>query len=108
MANKTFVVGGGTVRILTIIKANMKHKKGSFIGIFILMFLVSAILTLVLSVSYNGKKHVNEALDYSNTGELTLWFTHGTLKDEVSEIKNLVRLRKLMMFGLLTHPKRMM
>lgn len=95
MANETFVVGGNTVRILTIIKANMKHKKGSFIGIFILMFLVSAILTLVLSSSYNGKKHVNDALDYANTGDLTLWFTHGTLTDEVSQIEELSEIEKV-------------
>lgn len=73
----------------------MKHKKGSFIGIFILMFLISAILTLVLSASYNGKKHVDEALNYANTGELTLWYTHGTLQDEVAQIEELDEIEKV-------------
>ena len=83
------------MQILTIIKANMKSKKGSFIGIIILMFLISAILTLVLSASYNGNKHVDEALDYANTGDLTLWFVHGTVDDEIKEIEELDEIEKV-------------
>lgn len=82
------------MHIITMIRANMKHKKGSFIGILILMFFVSAIMTLVLSTSYNGKKHVDDALDYANTGNLMLWFTKGTLTDEVSQIEKLSEIKK--------------
>lgn len=95
MVNKAFLVRGSKVQILTIIKANMKSKKGSFIGIIILMFLISAILTLVLSASYNGNKHVDEALDYANTGDLTLWFIHGTVDDEIKEIEELDEIEKV-------------
>ncbi len=83
------------MRILTIIKANMKSRKGSFIGIIILMFLISAILTLVLSAGYNGRKHVDDALDYANTGDLTLWFVHGSADDEIEEIEELDEIKKV-------------
>ena len=56
--------------IITILKANIRHQKGSFFGIFILMMIVSLSLTAVLTISINSHKSDEEALEHAGFGDM--------------------------------------
>ncbi len=76
---------GGIVEILTLLKANIRHKKGSFISIILLMILVSMSLTAILSVNDNSNKSIEEELDYVNAGNITLFMKNKIITDELLE-----------------------
>lgn len=56
--------------IITILKANIRHQKGSFCSIFILMFMVSLALTAVLTISINSKNSDEQALEQAGFGDM--------------------------------------
>lgn len=56
--------------ILTILRANIRHQKGSFFSIFILMLIVSLSLTAVLTISINSHKSDEEALEHAGFGDM--------------------------------------
>lgn len=63
--------------IITILKANIRHQKGSFFGIFFLMLIVSLALTAVLTISINSEKSDKEALEYTGIGDMLLLMDGG-------------------------------
>lgn len=56
--------------IITILKTNIRHQKGSFFSIFILMLIVSLSLTAVLTISINSHKSDEEALEHAGFGDM--------------------------------------
>lgn len=56
-----------------LLKANLKRHKGSLIGIFILILMVSLALNAVLSVWVNSESYLKSEMDRAGFGELTAW-----------------------------------
>lgn len=57
---------------LTLLRANIRHQKSSFIGIMILMFFVSLSLTTVLTIYVNTDKRVSQALKEDGYGYMVI------------------------------------
>lgn len=58
------------MEILTLIKSNFKHKKGNFISIFILIFIISMSVTSILSVLNNQSSRYDESMDHVKAGDI--------------------------------------
>ncbi|MCI2113410.1 MAG: ABC transporter permease [Ruminococcus sp.] len=71
------------MEILTLLKANIRHKKGSFISIILLMIIISMSLTTVLSVKDNCKTSIENALKQANAADLTVYISDRKLTDEL-------------------------
>lgn len=75
----------------TLLKANIKRHKGSLIGIFVLLMLVSVSLTTVLTVWNNSGSYVRGEMSRLGFGDLTAWVSNLTdeklLTDEISSLK---------------------
>lgn len=75
--------------ILTLLKANIRHRKGSFTSIIILMIIIAMSLTAVLSVKDNCKNSIENALEQVNAANLTVFISDEKLTDELlSSVKN--------------------
>lgn len=62
------------MEIITILKANIRHKKGSFISIILMMTIISLALTSFLSIRESCKTSINEALAYADAPNITAYF----------------------------------
>ncbi|MBR4819474.1 MAG: hypothetical protein IKZ74_05425, partial [Clostridiales bacterium] len=58
--------------ILTLLRANIKRKKGTFLGIVFLMILVSMFLTTVFSVRKNVTKSIDDAYEEAHAANLMM------------------------------------
>ncbi len=67
-----------------LIKANLKQHKGGFIGIFILILLISSALSMVLSVWRNSEYYIKSEMERAGFGEITAWVS------KVSDEKELI------------------
>lgn len=63
--------------IFTILKANIRRQKSSFVGIFILMLIVSLAMTAVLTISVNSQKSDEEALEHVGFGDMLVMMDNG-------------------------------
>lgn len=57
--------------IITLLKANIRYRRGSFISVLILTFIISLCLTVIISINYNVEKRADESLRMNNVGDLT-------------------------------------
>lgn len=57
----------------TLLKADLRKHKGSLAGIFLLIFLVSAALSTVVSVWLNSEQYIRSELSRAGFGTLTAW-----------------------------------
>lgn len=71
------------MEILTLLKANIRHKKGSFISIVILMTIVSMSLTAILSVKENCITSIENAYEQSGAGDITMPIADRFLTDKL-------------------------
>ena len=71
--------------ILTLLKANIRRRKGSFISIAILMFIIAMALTLILSVSKSCKSSLMESHSHADTGNVTAMIKDTVLSDEMRQ-----------------------
>lgn len=71
------------MEILILLKANLKHRKSSFISVFILMMIVSTILTSALSIADNVTRRVSEANDDIGTGDLVVFIGDTVFSDKM-------------------------
>ena len=71
------------MEILTLLKANIRHKKGSFVSIIILMLIVSMSFTAVFSIQDNCINGINEAHEYINSSDLTVLIDNQLLTDDL-------------------------
>lgn len=75
---------GKIMRMFTILKANIKRQRVSFIGVLILILIVTMSLCAVVSVWYNANTYVGQELERIGYGDVTSWIS-GT--DHVEELK---------------------
>lgn len=75
---------GKIMRMFTILKANIKRQRVSFIGVLILILIVTMSLCAVVSVWYNANTYVEQELERIGYGDVTSWIS-GT--DHVEELK---------------------
>lgn len=77
------------MEIITLLKANIRHKKGSFISIIILMVIISTALTSFLSVRDNCRNSIQNALDEINAGDLSVFILESKLSNNLLDsVKN--------------------
>ena len=73
------------MEILTLLKANIRHRKGSFTSIIILMIIISMSFTAILSVKDNCTNSIINALDSVNAGDLSVYISSHRLTDDLLE-----------------------
>lgn len=71
--------------ILTLIKANIHRRKGTFISIVLLMFTISTALTLILSVNQSCTTSLNEANSLAETGNIIILLKDSLFTDEMQK-----------------------
>lgn len=71
------------MEILTLLKANIKHKKGSFISIILLMIIISMSLMSILSVRDNSMQSVKNAYEQSGAGDIVGFITAAQLTENL-------------------------
>ena len=77
------------MEILTLLKSNIRHKKGSFKSIVILMLIISMAFTAIFSIKENCVNSINNALENVNAGDITICIPHRILSDELlNSVKN--------------------
>lgn len=73
------------MEILTLIKANIRHKRGSFTSIIILMIIVSLSMTSILSIRQNCENSVANAITTAGTPALSFYIITQDLTDDMLE-----------------------
>lgn len=71
------------MEILTLLKANIRHKKGSFVSIIILMLIVSMSFTAVFSIKDNCTNGIEEAQEIVDLADLNLLMYNQVLTDDL-------------------------
>lgn len=94
------------MEILTLLKANIRHKKGSFVSIVILMIIISMSFTAIFSIKDNCVNSIETALDSVNAADLTLLMRSDALSEELlgsvkshSSVKDVVLKEAVRTFG---------
>ena len=62
---------------LVLLKANIRHKKGAFKSIVVLMLIISLSLTAIISINDNNVRNLQQAIEQVDTGDLVV-FISGT------------------------------
>ncbi len=77
------------MEIFTLIKANIRHKKGSFVSIILLMFVIAVAMISILSAQDNIHSGIGHAHDRLHTGNIVALINKKTLSaDLLDRIKN--------------------
>ena len=71
------------MEILTLLKANIKYKKSSFISILMLMLVITSVLTSVISIKNNMKKRAYDSHHSVDTGDIILFTEHKHVTDDL-------------------------
>lgn len=71
------------MEILTLLKANIRRKKGTFISIMLLTTIIVTIITVVFSVRDNYDNALDNALEYVDSGEINAYIKTDILTDEL-------------------------
>lgn len=74
------------MEVLTLLKANIRHKKGSFVSIIILMLIISLTFTAIISIKNNCENGIEDALDSVDCSDVTLFMDAPALTDELLDI----------------------
>ena len=82
--------------ILTLLRANLRHKKGNFISVLLLMLIVSTMLTSVISTQTNMKNRVCQANENVNSGDLVVFFNDKDVNEKmISDIQSNIGVKDL-------------
>ena len=73
------------MEILTLLKANIRRKKGTFISIVLLTTIITAVMTSIFSVRDNYGDALANALEKSDCGDVTVFIRTSWLTDELRE-----------------------
>lgn len=73
------------MEILTLLKANIRRKKGTFISIVLLTMIIVTIITAVFSVRDNYDSALDNALEYVDGGEINTYIETDVLTDELRQ-----------------------
>lgn len=77
------------MEILTLLKANIRHKKGSFISVILLTLIIAMSVTTILSIKESTLNGVDKAHEICGTPDIAALFRGDMLTDELIEkIKN--------------------
>lgn len=71
------------MEIFTLLKANIRYKKGAFISIVLLMIIITISLTTILSAKENCVNSHKNALNEANTGNITTFISTKRLTEEL-------------------------
>lgn len=74
------------MEILTLLKADIKKKKGTFLSIAFLMVIISAVMTSLISVKDNYQNAVKAALKGETACDVRLYFPADELTDEMRSV----------------------
>ncbi len=86
----------------TILWANLKRQKGSFIGIFLLMFIITVTLSSVLSIWSNSKGYVENEMKRISYGDIIYWTYDGEICQNIKEeIQNVDGVRDVQLENIL-------
>lgn len=69
---------------LILLKANIKRQKGSFIGIMVIIFLVTVCVCSTITLCVNSKKYVESEIDRIGFGDYTSWIYATDYLDEIA------------------------
>lgn len=86
------------MKYFTLLKANIKSQKGSFIGISLLMFIITISLLAVLTIWKNAAEHEQEELWRTGYGDITCWMTGEAdiekLRGQISDLKDVEKVEE--------------
>lgn len=71
-----------------LLKANIKRHKGTLCGIFILTLLAAAALGTVMTIWVNSERYIQDELDRTGFGELTVWVVN---LPQIEELQDSIR-----------------
>ncbi len=91
------------MEILTILKANIRHRKGAFVSIAILVFIIALTITSLFSLDNNVKKNLLKSLEAVDTGDFVAFYNTAKLSDtmleKVTQNEHVERIRKVPALG---------
>lgn len=73
------------MEILTLLKANIRRKKGSFVSIILLTLIITMSVTTILSIKESASKGVNNAHEICDTSDLLVMYRTDNLTDDMVE-----------------------
>lgn len=77
------------MEIFTLLKSNIRHRKGSFVSIIILMLIVSMSFTAIFSMKNNVAESIKNEYEYVNVSDLWLYMNTDSLTDDLlSSVEN--------------------
>lgn len=73
------------MEILTILKANIKHKKGAFKSVIILMFIITVALTAIISSNDLTYRALEQSMTDINAGDLIAWVDDSSVWESICD-----------------------
>jgi len=84
------------MEILTLLKANIRHKKGSFVSVILLTLIIAMSVTMILSIKESTFKGIDKANEICGTSDITVMFRADMLTDEMIEkLKNSDKVKRV-------------
>lgn len=84
------------MKYITLLKANIKKQKGSFIGISVLFILISVCVGTVFTIWLNSEKHVKDKYDELEYGDVCYWiYDTGKLNEIIKQINDNENVEKI-------------
>ena len=84
------------MEILTLLKANIRHKKGSFVSVILLTLIIAMSVTTVFSIRESTMKGVSDAHELCDTADLQVMYNTFYLADDTAEkVKNDERVKEV-------------
>lgn len=80
-----FGMVGDYMRSTTLLKANIRQQRASFIGVLILMMIVTCSLCAVMSVWYNANAYEKEEIERIQYGDVTTWMASAEHIEEAKQ-----------------------
>ena len=74
------------MEILTLIKANIKKRKMNYIGVFILIFIISVFLTSIITIGVNSKSAISKQIENIGYGDWVSWLSGGDVDELEREL----------------------
>lgn len=88
------------MEIVTLLKANIRHRKGSLFSITMLMLIIAMSLTAVLSLKENCLKIIEDAHEIADTGDAVVFISDRRLTEELKHsIENHEMVERVVDYG---------
>lgn len=100
---------GGTMEMITLLKANIRHKKGSFMSVVLLTLIVAMSVTIVLCIKESSEKGVMNSHEITNTSNLWVeYYAHKLTAQMVEDVNNHPQVAKVVVRDTLVGKKTIM